>query len=81
MGEQLFQFSWACLFGVLYLLENNLRRNKSTLKKRVAIFALAFILGGIHTVSAETGKRVQFAKGKSSAVIKGVTGEYGVTYH
>lgn len=50
------------------------------LKKLLIIFAMVFIFGAIQTVSAETGKRIQFAKGKGSAVIKGVAGEYGVTY-
>lgn len=41
---------------------------------------IAFILicGGL--VDAQTPKRILFAKGKSSAVIKGTTGDYGVTY-
>lgn len=30
--------------------------------------------------NAQTPKRIQFAKGKSSAVVKGTTGSYGVTY-
>ena len=50
------------------------------LKKLLITFAVTFIFGGIHTVSAETGERIQFAKGKSSTVIKGVTGRDGVTY-
>src|SRR5215813_642753 len=29
---------------------------------------------------AQAPKRIQFAKGQSSAVIKGTTGNYGVTY-
>lgn len=29
---------------------------------------------------AQAPKRIQFAKGKSSAVVKGLTGEYGTTY-
>jgi hypothetical protein len=30
---------------------------------------------------AQTVKRIEFAKGKSSAVVKGNTGSYGVTYN
>lgn len=32
------------------------------------------------TASGQTAKRIQFEKGKSSAVVKGSTGEYGVSY-
>ena len=34
----------------------------------------------LSSVSAQSPTRIQFAKGKSSAVVKGTTGEYGVTY-
>lgn len=51
--------------------------------KKITIFlgllvALTFISGT--RAEAQTPKRIQFAKGKSSAVVKGTTGGYGVTY-
>ncbi len=50
------------------------------LKKILAFLILACVLNGFNVAKAETEKRIQFAKGKSSAVIKGVTGENGVSY-
>ncbi len=46
----------------------------------IALLAIVFacISGG--QAAAQTTKRIQFAKGKSSAVVKGTTGGYGVTY-
>ena len=49
------------------------------------IINLAFILlvgtvFGLASVSAQTPRRIQFAKGKSSATVKGSTGKYGTTY-
>jgi hypothetical protein len=51
------------------------------MKKLLIIIAFAFILGGVETASAQTEKRIQFAKGKSSATVRGTTGEYGVYYN
>lgn len=42
------------------------------------LIALAFIYGV--QANAQTPQRIQFAKGKSSATVKGNTGSYGVTY-
>lgn len=42
------------------------------------LIALVFI-NGIES-KAQTLKRIQFAKGKTSATVKGSTGNYGVTY-
>lgn len=44
----------------------------------LVLMTLAFI-GGIQ-VKARSPKRIQFAKGKTSATVKGSTGAYGVTY-
>lgn len=42
--------------------------------------SLMFVLVCQVPAAGQTAKRIQFEKGKSSAVIKGATGEYGVTY-
>jgi hypothetical protein len=42
------------------------------------LMTFAFI-GGIQA-KAQTAKRIQFAKGKTSATVKGATGIYGTTY-
>jgi hypothetical protein len=51
--------------------------------KKIMILAsllIAFVLiGGIQT-KAQTPKRIEFEKGKTSATVKGTTGSYGVTY-
>lgn len=44
------------------------------------LLILVFVWSGVQSASAETEKRIQFAKGKSSAVVEGETGTYGVTY-
>ena len=47
--------------------------------KRIFItLAIAILLSAVQAGTAQT--RIQFAKGKSSATVKGSTGEYGVTY-
>lgn len=51
--------------------------------KKVMILSLllvsfALICGS--QAKAQTEKRIEFAKGKNSAVVKGTTGNYGVTY-
>jgi len=51
---------------------------KKTIILSVILTAFIFI-GGIQT-NAQTLTRIQFAKGKSSAVVKGTTGNYGVRY-
>ncbi len=40
--------------------------------------AFAFISSA--RIDAQTPKRIQFAKGKNSVVVKGTTGGYGITY-
>lgn len=52
------------------------------MKKRVILFAsLLFVLmTALNSANAQPAKRIQFAKGKSSTVVKGTTGEYGMTY-
>jgi hypothetical protein len=42
------------------------------------LIALAFIYG--IQAKAQTLKQIQFAKGKSSATVKGNTGRYGISY-
>lgn len=42
--------------------------------------SIAFVLIAAITASAQEPKRIQFAKGKSSATVQGSTGTYGVTY-
>jgi len=44
------------------------------------ILVIAFIAGSAFYSAAQTPKRIQFAKGKSSAVIKGMTGNNGISY-
>ena len=51
---------------------------KKTIILSVMLFTFAFIYG--IGANAQTPKRIQFGKGKSSATIKGNTGNYGVTY-
>ena len=51
--------------------------------KKITILSLLLItFAAICEVQAkaQTSKRIQFAKGKSSAVMKAVTGSYGVSY-
>lgn len=51
------------------------------LNKWLYILSIVILLSGFQTVSAETKEqRIQFAKGKTSTVVKGVTGESGVYY-
>jgi len=42
--------------------------------------ASIFLLVSAGASIGQTTKRIEFAKGKSSATVTGVTGEYGVTY-
>ena len=51
--------------------------------KRMVILAslfIAFVIASGIGANAQTPKRIEFAKGKSSATVKGNTGSYGVTY-
>ncbi|MGQ0541163.1 MAG: hypothetical protein ACT4O9_04835 [Blastocatellia bacterium] len=54
------------------------RRIKSLMSLGLLPIACLFIYG--IQADAQTPKRILFAKGKSSAVVKGTTGDYGVTY-
>ncbi len=51
---------------------------KRTTILSLLLVTLAFI--GSIQAAAQSLKRIQFAKGKSSATVKGTTGTYGVTY-
>ena len=53
------------------------------MKKIISLFLLFATLAFSNalTVSAQIGKRIQFAKGKSSATVKGVTGKSGAYYN
>ncbi len=44
------------------------------------LLILVFVWSGVQSASAEAEKRIQFAKGKISAVVEGETGTYGVAY-
>jgi hypothetical protein len=46
----------------------------------VALMLITFVFTCGVPTQAQTPIRIQFAKGKSSAVVKGTTGSYGVTY-
>jgi hypothetical protein len=48
--------------------------------KRIALMFIAIALVYGVRADAQTPKRIQFAKGKSSAVVRGTTGVYGITY-
>ena len=41
---------------------------------------LALVVSFAQSITAQTPRRIQFARSKSSAVVKGVTGATGVTY-
>ena len=49
-----------------------------TLKSLLLIFAVGMLAAA--PLSAQAERRIQFAKGKSSTVVKGSTGTSGVTY-
>ena len=52
------------------------------MKKIIILWSLLItfaVISGVET-KAQTLKQIQFAKGKSSATVKGNTGSYGVTY-
>jgi len=52
------------------------------MKKIMSLALMLITFGFIYGVQAkaQTLKQIQFAKGKSSATVKGNTGNYGVTY-
>lgn len=50
-------------------------------KQAIIIASLLFVvIATFNLANAQSPTRIQFAKGKNSAVVKGTTGEYGVTY-
>ena len=50
------------------------------MKHLLITFAIAFVLFAIQSATAQEPKRIQFAKGKNSAVVQGNTGNNGTTY-
>jgi hypothetical protein len=48
--------------------------------KRIALVFIAIALVYGIRANAQAPKRIQFAKGKSSTVVRGITGVYGITY-
>lgn len=46
----------------------------------LSMMLIAVVLTGAVQTQAQSATRIQFAKGKSSATVKGNTGSYGVTY-
>lgn len=50
------------------------------MKKLLIMLALGIVFVAVQNVSAQKIVRVQFGKGKNSAVLKGSTGSYGVSY-
>ena len=56
---------------------------RGIMKKVISLFLLTvtlFFANGFEA-SAQSAKRIQFAKGKSSATVKGMTGTYGTYYN
>jgi hypothetical protein len=51
---------------------------KKIMSLALMLLVFAFIYGT--QAKAQVPKRIQFAKGQNSAVIKGTTGNYGITY-
>ena len=51
---------------------------KKIMSLSLTLIAFVFIFGV--EVKAQTLKRIEFAKGKTAATVKGNTGNYGVTY-
>ena len=50
------------------------------MRKFVISFSVVFILFGAMSAFAQDAKRIQFAKGKSSATVSGATGAYGTSF-
>ena len=46
----------------------------------LSLILMAFVFNFGAEAKAQSAKRIQFAKGKTSATVKGNTGSYGVTY-
>lgn len=46
----------------------------------LSLLLMTFAFSGGIQAKAQTPKRIQFAKGKTSATVKGTTGSYGATY-
>ena len=53
---------------------------KKRMNLRLILGTIIFIIG-VSSVSAQTEKRIQFSKGKSSATVKGTTGTDGIYYN
>jgi opacity protein-like surface antigen len=50
------------------------------MKTRLILILIAILLPAAFSVSAQDAKRIQFAKGKSSATVSGATGAYGTSF-
>jgi len=50
------------------------------MKRLSIILAVSILLFAVQSAFAQDAQRIQFERGKSSAVVKGTTGEYGVSY-
>ena len=52
------------------------------MKKIITLVLIVIIFTVVHLIqaNAQTLKRIEFAKGRSAATIKGTTGSHGVTY-
>jgi hypothetical protein len=50
------------------------------MKQLLITFAIAIVLFAVQSASAQEPKRIQFAKGKNSAVVTGNTGNNGTYY-
>ncbi|MEP6848532.1 MAG: hypothetical protein ABI999_06730 [Acidobacteriota bacterium] len=50
------------------------------MKRSVLIFGFVILLSIVNSASAQDSQRIQFERGKSSATVKGTTGENGVYY-
>src|SRR4029450_7902336 len=48
--------------------------------KSMMIAVAGLVIGIAQPARADVPSRIQFARGKSSALVKGSTGDYGVTY-
>jgi opacity protein-like surface antigen len=51
-----------------------------SMKSLLIALSLAVVLFGVTAAPAQEAKRIEFAKGKTSATVSGVTGAYGVSY-
>jgi hypothetical protein len=57
-------------------------RNRNVIKRLAigVLFVAAMMFWSAPDVSAQTPKRIEFAKGKSSATVRGTTGQNGAIY-